>query len=46
MLVVVACILFVLWLLAVVAFRITKGIVHLVLIVAIVAIIVHFARGV
>ena len=45
MLVVVACVLFVLWLLAVLAFRVTKGIIHLVLIIAIIAIIVHFVRG-
>ena len=41
----IACILFVLWLLAVVAFKVTKGIIHLVLIVAIVALAVHFMRA-
>jgi hypothetical protein len=40
-----AIILFVLWLLIVVAFKVTKGIIHLVLLIAIIAIIVHFVRG-
>ena len=41
----IAIILLVLWLLGVFAFRVTKGVIHLVLIVAIVALIVHFMRG-
>ncbi|HXT16049.1 MAG TPA: lmo0937 family membrane protein [Gemmatimonadaceae bacterium] len=45
MFLVIACILFVLWLLAVVAFRMTKGIIHLVLLIAIIAVVIHFVRG-
>jgi hypothetical protein len=45
MFLVIACILFVLWLLGVVAFKMTKGIIHLVLLIAIIAVIVHFVRG-
>jgi hypothetical protein len=40
-----AIVLFVLWLFIVVAFKVTKGIIHLVLLIAIIAIIVHFVRG-
>jgi hypothetical protein len=40
----IACVLFVLWLLGVVFFRITKGIIHLVLIIAIIAVVVHFVH--
>jgi len=42
---IIACILFVLWLLGVAFFRITKGAIHLVLIIAIIAIVLHFLRG-
>ena len=45
MLVIAGCILFVLWLMGVVFFKVTKGIIHLVLIIAIVAIVLHFVRG-
>ncbi len=41
----IAIILLILWLLGVFAFRITKGVIHLVLIIAIIALIVHFVRG-
>ena len=45
MLIIVGCVLVVLWLLGVMAFKITKGAIHLVLIIAIVAIVLHFVRG-
>lgn len=45
MLIVAGCILFVLWLMGVTFFKVTKGIIHLVLIIAIVAIVLHFVRG-
>jgi hypothetical protein len=45
MLLIIACILFVLWLLGVIAFRMTKGLIHLVLLIAIIALVVHFVRG-
>jgi len=41
---IIACILFALWLLGVAFFRITKGVIHLVLIIAIIAIVLHFVR--
>lgn len=44
MFLILACILFVLWLLGVIVFKATKGFIHLLLIIAIVAIIVHFLR--
>ena len=45
MFVIAGCILFALWLMGVVFFKVTKGIIHLVLIIAIVAIVLHFVRG-
>lgn len=45
MFLIIACILFVLWLLGVVFFRITKGVIHIVLIIAIIAIVLHFVRA-
>jgi hypothetical protein len=44
MLLIVACVLFVIWLLAVVAFKLTRGVIHLVLVIALVAIVIHFLR--
>jgi hypothetical protein len=41
---IVACILALLWLAGVVFFRVTKGIIHLILVIAIVAIVLHFVR--
>jgi hypothetical protein len=40
-----ACVLALLWLVGVVAFKITKGVIHLVLIVALVALAIHFLRA-
>ena len=40
------CILLVCWLLGMFVFKITKGIIHLVLLLAIVAIVIHFVGGV
>jgi hypothetical protein len=40
------CILIICWLLGMFVFKITKGIIHLVLLLAIVAIVVHFVAGV
>ncbi|MEP6729179.1 MAG: lmo0937 family membrane protein [bacterium] len=45
MLLIVACVLFVLWLLGVTAFKMTRGLIHLVLIIAIIVIVLHFVRG-
>ena len=42
MFLIIACILFVLWLLGVTVFKVTKGVIHLVLVIAIIAIVVHF----
>ena len=42
---IIACVLFVLWLLGVTIFKVTKGVIHLILIIAIVAIVLHFVRG-
>ena len=42
MLVIIAGILLVLWLLGMTVFRITKGVIHLVLVIAIIVLIVHF----
>ena len=42
MLVVIAVILFVLWILGMTVFRITKGLIHLVLVIALIALAVHF----
>jgi hypothetical protein len=38
-------ILFVLWILGLTAFHITSGIIHLLLILAIIALVLHFVRG-
>jgi hypothetical protein len=42
---IVACILVVLWLAAVLFFKVTRGIIHLVLIIAIIALVLHFVRA-
>jgi hypothetical protein len=44
MLIIIACVLFVMWLLGVTVFKVTKGVIHLVLIIAIIAIVVHFVN--
>jgi len=44
MFLIIACILAVLWLLGIVVFRVTKGLIHIVLIIAIVALVIHFVR--
>jgi hypothetical protein len=45
MLLIIAAILFVLWLLGVTAFKMTKGVIHIVLVIAIIVLIVHFVGG-
>lgn len=45
MLLTVALVLFVLYLLGILAFHVTAGIIHLVLVLAVVALVVHFVRG-
>ena len=45
MLLTLALILAVLWLLGVFAFHVTAGVIHIVLILAVIALIVHFVRG-
>ena len=45
MFLIIACILFVLWLVGVTMFKMTKGIIHLVLLIAIIAVVVHFVSG-
>lgn len=45
MLLTIGIILAVLWLLGVVAFHVTAGFIHLVLVIAVVLLIVHFIRG-
>ena len=45
MLIIAGCILLVLWLMGVAFFKVTKGVIHLVLVVAIIAIGLHFVRG-
>lgn len=45
MFLVIAGILFVLWLVGITMFKMTKGIIHLVLLIAIIAVIVHFVSG-
>ena len=42
MLVIIAVILFVLWLLGMTLFKITKGVIHLVLVIAVIVLVVHF----
>ena len=46
MLLVIACILFIMWLAGVTFFKITKGVIHLILLIAIIAVVVHFVGGV
>ncbi|HTE45269.1 MAG TPA: lmo0937 family membrane protein [Gemmatimonadaceae bacterium] len=45
MFMVIAIVLFVCWLLGMAVFKLTKGVIHVVLLIAIVAICVHFFRG-
>lgn len=45
MLLSIAIILIILWLLGILAFHVTVGFIHLVLVIAVVLIIVHFVRG-
>ena len=45
MLIIAGCALVVFWLLAVFIFKVTKGLIHLALIIAVVAIVVHFMRA-
>ena len=45
MLLTIAVILAVLWLLGVFAFHVAGGIIHLVLVVAVIALVLHFVRG-
>jgi len=44
-LVVVGVVLLVLWLLGFLAFHVTSGLIHLLLVLALISIVVHFARG-
>ncbi|MDB4874913.1 MAG: hypothetical protein JWM41_1359 [Gemmatimonadetes bacterium] len=46
MLLIIGCVLVVMWLLGMTVFKITKGVIHLVLVIAIIAIVVHFVSGV
>jgi hypothetical protein len=45
MLLTIAAILVILWLLGFVAFHVAGGLIHILLIIAVIAIIVHFVRG-
>lgn len=45
MLLTIAIVLVVLWLLGVVAFKVTATVIHLVLIIAVIALVMHFVRG-
>ena len=45
MLLTIGIILVVLWLLGLIAFHVTTGVIHLLLLVALIVIIVHFVRG-
>lgn len=45
MLLTIAIVLIVLWLLGVVAFKVTAAFIHLVLVIAVIALVVHFMRG-
>ena len=45
MLLTIALILFVLWALGLFAFHITTGLIHLLLIIAVIVIVLHFVRG-
>ena len=42
----IGCILLIFWLLGMFVFKITKGIIHVVLLLAIVAVVIHFVGGV
>jgi hypothetical protein len=44
MLIIAGCALVLVWLLAVFIFKVTKGLIHIVLIIAVVAIVMHFMR--
>ena len=41
----IALVLFVIWALCVLAFKITAGAIHLIVVIAVIAFIVHFVRG-
>lgn len=41
----IAVVVFILWLLGAFAFKVTTGLIHLLLILAVIALIVHFVRG-
>ena len=45
MLLTIALILFVLWALGLFAFHVTSGLIHLILIIAVIVIVLHFIRG-
>lgn len=45
MLMTIALVLLVLWVLGVVAFKVTAGVIHLVLLIAVVMFVLHFIRG-
>jgi hypothetical protein len=45
MLLVIGIVLLVLWLLGVVAFKVTKGLIHVALVVALIVIVIHFLNG-
>jgi hypothetical protein len=46
MLLIIACVLFLMWLAGITVFKVTKGLFHLILLIAIIAIVVHFVGGV
>jgi hypothetical protein len=46
MLLVIACVLFLMWLAGVTVFKVTKRFIHLILLIAIIAIVVHFVGGI
>ena len=45
MLLIVGCVLVAFWLLGLVMFKITKGIIHLILLIAVVLVVMHFLRA-
>lgn len=45
MLLIVGIILFVMWIAGVAFFKVTKGVIHLLLLIAIIAVVVHFVGG-
>jgi hypothetical protein len=45
MLLIVACVLFVMWLLGKIVFKMTSGLIHLILVIAIIVVVVHFLGG-